>query len=331
MTDPDLQKLLSRSPLFRGVSLSIVASVAASAEARVLSRGERLLTAGGDNHQLFIVLDGALSVHLPELGDDPANPSNPTNPSNLSNPLIESRLAMAPGDCVGELSVLDGRPVSADVIADEPTIVIALDRERVWLLVDSSAEIARNLLRILAGRVRNDDTVLGEASRLQRYFERIATVDGLTGLRNRRWLDEAFARQLDRSARTGQAVAVLMIDVDNFKKLNDDYGHLIGDALLSRLAQILSDTLRPQDLLARYGGEEFAVLLPGLDTDAAKLVAERLRIAVETSPRDRTLPPMTISIGVATKQAWETLGDLIRRADAAMYRAKHGGRNRVSV
>lgn len=312
-----------RAPLFRGVPPALVATTSAGGEARALARGEKLLAAGTENRRLYLVVSGSLSVYLPL--EEPANPTN-TSPAN---PAIST---LGEGDCVGELSVIDGRPVSADVIADEPSVVLTFDREQVWSLIDASAEVARNLLCVLAGRVRNDDTILGESGRLQRYFERIATVDGLTGLRNRRWLDEAFARQLERSGRLTQPVSLVMLDVDHFKQLNDDHGHLVGDALLARLAQILASTLRPQDLLARYGGEEFAVLLPGIDRQSGRLVAERLRLAVEIASAakdERTLPPMTISLGVAERVDGESLDDLLRHADAAMYRAKQSGRNRV--
>ena len=316
MIDEDVQHTLVRSPLFRGVSPVLVTSIAARSESRLLSPREKLLSAGSQNQRLYVVLSGTVSARVP--GTDVAH------------------VLLEPGDCVGEISILDGQPVSADVIAEESTVVLSFDRQQLWELIDASADVARNLLRLLAGRVRHDDEVLGESSRLQRYFERIATVDGLTGLRNRRWLDDAFARQLDRAARTDQPVSLLMINLDHFKLVNDQHGHLVGDAVLSRVSQTLSATLRPQDLLARYGGEEFAVLLPGIDVTSATAVAERLRLAVESVPPipsdgvNGPLPAITVSIGVTTGRAYETLPDLLKRADSAMYRAKEGGRNRTS-
>lgn len=312
MIDQHVQDILVRSPLFRDVSAALVSAVASTSESRPLSMHERLLTAGADNDRLYIVLSGSVSVRLP--GTD------------------ASHVRLGPGECVGEISILDGRPASADVFADEPTVVLSFDRHQVWTLVDASAELARNLLRLLAGRVRHDDAALGEATKLQRYFERIATVDGLTGLRNRRWLDDAFARQLDRCARAAQPVSLLMIDLDHFKRVNDEHGHMVGDAVLCRAAHLLAAALRPQDLLARYGGEEFAALLPALDAASALVVAERLRQTVASAPQEldaKPLPPMTISIGVTTRRAHEALPDLLHRADIALYRAKEAGRNCV--
>ena len=131
--------------------------------------------------------------------------------------------------------------------------------------------VALNLLRMLAKRVRNDNRRLQDADRMQRKYEKAATVDALTGLRNRRWLNEAFERQLQRTLRSDQPVSVLMIDADHFKHVNDTHGHIVGDEVLVQIGRTLAAGLRPQDLLARYGGEEFAVL-----------------------------PPVTVSIGVAT-------------------------------
>jgi diguanylate cyclase (GGDEF)-like protein len=158
-------------------------------------------------------------------------------------------------------------------------------------------------------------------------------VDGLTGLRNRRWLDDAFARQLTRTLRTGQTASMLMIDVDGFKQINDRHGHLIGDAVLCRVARLLSDRVRPQDLLARYAGDEFLLMLPECDIDDATALADRLRTAVATAaddPRHEPLPPTTVSIGVATARLSDSLPALIGLADSALYRAKHAGRNRIS-
>lgn len=311
----DGRRALADSALCAGAPGQLLASTMAGSETRDLQAGEYLLTAGEDNQLLYVVLSGVLGVHVPGTA--------------------HAHVRLGPGECVGELSLIDGLRVSADVIAEEPTVVLTLDREQIWALMDACPVVARNLLKVLAGRVRHDDRALGEADRLQRHYEEVATVDPLTGLRNRRWLDDAFVRQLDRTRRAGRPLSLLMIDVDYFKTINDECGHLVGDEVLRHLGQVLAGSLRPQDLLARFGGEEFAVLLPNVDEERAQSVAERLRQAVErapSAPGGGMRPRVTVSIGVATLSADDTepaTATLLHRADQALYRAKQTGRNRV--
>jgi diguanylate cyclase (GGDEF)-like protein len=305
---------LQHSRLFQNVPHALAASVLATSSTRSLAPGDTLLHQGQPNDVLYVVLSGRLGVLL----GGPAGPRH---------------VLVGPGDVVGELSVIDGNPVSADVIADEPTTVLGIEGDELWAVLDASPEMARNLLYVLSGRVRHDTTVLSEAARLRLHFERAATVDGLTGLRNRRWLDEAFSRQLTRTLRHAQTASLLMIDVDGFKSINDTHGHLIGDAVLCRVARVLAERLRPQDLLARYAGDEFLLMLPECDIDEATALADRLRTAVAASadePGHDPLPRTTVSIGVATARLSDSLPALIGLADSALYRAKHAGRNRIS-
>jgi diguanylate cyclase (GGDEF)-like protein len=252
---------LKGSALFDGVSADTRTTLIGQARTRQLTAGTRLLSAGQVNRSLFIVTDGALDVHLP--GNDGPH------------------VRLQPGECVGELSVIDGQLASADVVAVSATSVLELPHDRVWALIDESALFARNLLRILAGRVRNDDAALTASTDRRRHYERLSMVDGLTALNNRRWLDAVFPPHLDRLRREERPVALLMADSDLFKALNDAHGHAVGDTVLRRIAIALTDGLRPDDLVARYGGEEFAALVADVDMTAALEVAERLRAGVE--------------------------------------------------
>ena len=308
----DVQGILARSALFRGVPTGLLSEVSSTSEARLLGRDEVLLAADRRSDKLHIVLSGGLRV---QPDDDTPAPA-----------------PIGPGECVGLSSLIEGRPSGATVLADESTIVLSLDREQVWQLVEASPELARNVLRAMAGRVAPIELLPGQSSRLKRYFERTATVDSLTGLHNRRWLEDALPRQMARAQRSQQPLSLLMVDIDRLKPINDRFGHLTGDAVLGRVSQLLMSGVRPQDLLARFGGEEFAVVLPAADLEGAVTVAGRLRAAVEANTRDddsQDVPSTTVSIGVAAMAPGDRLDDLVARSERALSRAKATGRNRV--
>ena len=159
----------------------------------------------------------------------------------------------------------------------------------------------------------------------------LSSIDGLSGLLNRMHWEKAVAGEFERCRRGGHQSAVMMIDIDHFKAINDGHGHPAGDEVIRKVAQILRGTLRMYDVSARYGGEEFGVVLPGTDAEGSKVIAERIRHRVESSVLDaRHGIRATISIGIASfvpgdadHAAW------IARADQALYQAKAGGRNRV--
>lgn len=167
-------------------------------------------------------------------------------------------------------------------------------------------------------------------------MERLTSLDPLTDISNRRRFDEVLKMEWYRERRTESTLSVLMVDIDHFKKFNDNYGHAAGDECLCRVAQALSAGLRRSgDFLARYGGEEFVVVLPGCDADAAIVMAEKLRMGVESLniPHAFTeaLDHVTISVGAATMvpTADSTPDVLMKSADQMLYEAKKAGRNQV--
>ena len=174
-----------------------------------------------------------------------------------------------------------------------------------------------SLLALFATQVA---AVLERADLIARLAD-LARSDSLTGLANRRALDESLARELDRADRTGQPLTVAMIDMDHFKRFNDERGHQAGDWFLAETARAWTRELRPSDTLARYGGEEFVVVLPNCTAAAAVQAIERLRGAVPAG--------QTCSAGVATRLRDESSDMLLKRADAAMYVAKRSGRDRT--
>ncbi len=165
------------------------------------------------------------------------------------------------------------------------------------------------------------------------YVQRVkqlAFLDGLTGIFNRRYLETRLNEEIERSRRYDTILSVVMVDVDHFKRLNDEFGHLLGDEVLRQVACLLSQLLRKSDVVCRYGGEEFVVLLPQTSTEQTLLVAEKLRHAIEEWKFPGVPRAVTISAGVATSPDHATTRDqLLKAADNALYTAKQTGRNRV--
>jgi len=167
----------------------------------------------------------------------------------------------------------------------------------------------------------------------QTSLERLTREDPLTGLANRRDFDAQLARAHDRATRRNQPLTVAMLDLDHFKRVNDRFGHLIGDEVLRQVAGILRRQCRSADLPARYGGEEFVIALPDSTLAEAALLCERIRASVQAQDWASIQPglSMTISIGAAMRQAGETAQALVERADRCLYRAKRAGRNQVAM
>ena len=161
-----------------------------------------------------------------------------------------------------------------------------------------------------------------------------AVTDSMTGLYNHGYFEQFLRLEIERSLRQRHPLTLMLLDLDDFKQYNDTLGHLAGDEILRELAQVINAVIRKIDLAARYGGEEFAVVLPYTDAPGARIVAERLRQAVETHPfayKTTTLAkPLTVSIGLASfTPELKTVADLVERADSALYQAKKAGKNRV--
>jgi len=313
MNDQD-RRTLAASSLFRGIGLEALERQLEKCHAIDLAPGETLLDPARLNEALFVLLAGELRIYLGTRD-------------------LPEHAVLVPGECVGELSLIDGQRPSARVIAARHSRVLAIPHSELWSMVDCSHAIARNLLAILAGRLRHDNLAIVTSQSERLEFEAAASVDALTGVHNRRWMLTTFDRALRRSRHDGHELSLIVADLDHFKRLNDRHGHLIGDAVLKAVARVLADNLRPQDLLARYGGEEFAILLPQTGISEAAEVAERLRVTLAALRlhHGQTTLAITLSCGAAALQSDDTLDDLIAQADAALQRAKLRGRNRIEV
>jgi diguanylate cyclase (GGDEF)-like protein len=307
---------LAHFELLRNVAPSDIEQLLQSGRLVEVPSGTAIIEKGQLRSTMFMLIAGELSVHLDTLDG-------------------EMVALLKAGQTVGELSLLDKAPASAFVRTATDARLLALDEESLWRLIFSSHAFAVNLLTQLTTRLRANNDVVSDSHRQRKVFERAAMFDGLTGVHNRRWFDQALERMVARFERSHEPLALAVTDVDHFKKFNDTYGHRAGDEVLVAVARALSDGLRPTDLLARYGGEEFVVILPTTDLSGACIAAERLRVKVADTPvfdADGTpLPKVTISIGVAELDETMTHEELFRRADAALYEAKHSGRNRVAA
>ncbi|MCM2364080.1 sensor domain-containing diguanylate cyclase [Pseudomonas sp. SR18] len=216
-------------------------------------------------------------------------------------------------------------------------VVVALSSQDVFapwkraaLLTSGATGILCIGLLWLAWMLRHE---LRRRYRAERVLSELAATDALTGLPNRRILDERLRLEWDRAQRSTESLTLLMIDVDHFKAFNDRHGHQGGDEALRTVAQVIGNNIRrPADLAARYGGEEFAVVLPHTDAKGAWVIAEHIRSSVEHLPRVAgSERPITVSIGMSTwdKRSRMSLEALLLSADQALYEAKHSGRNRI--
>ncbi|QGX40322.1 GGDEF domain-containing protein [Permianibacter aggregans] len=165
----------------------------------------------------------------------------------------------------------------------------------------------------------------------ERSMERLANTDPLTQLPNRRYLWKQLEAEVLRTTDGGAPFALVLADLDGFKRINDQYGHEVGDQVLTEVARRMRSCLRENDVVGRWGGEEFLILMPQMSANDAFQAAERVRRAVAESPMETSVGALslTISLGVAHHRPGIDLGETIHRADTAMYRAKMGGRNRV--
>lgn len=308
------KEALSQLNIFCGVDLDAIAGLLDDIVYRSLSSGDALLEAGQQNCSIYVLLQGRLGV---QSGGD-------------NEVVAEIKL----GELIGEISVFDKRPSSATVIALEECTILEISESLLWSMVRASHEFSRNLLIFLAERLRAIRKQFSERVEMAKASEQSASVDALTDLYNRRWLDSALALEISKCQSKSQSLSFMMMDIDHFKKYNDAQGHQAGDCALKKIANTLKLALRNADYAARYGGEEFCVILPGLDLMRAQSIGQRVCDCVRQTDicngSGNPLPSVTISIGVAEMGPNESPHTLMRRADQALYRAKQSGRDQVS-
>lgn len=301
-----------------GADLAVVNRLIAPCEVLQVGTGQPVIVAHTADNHLYIVLDGALDLL----------PQESARSTSVGNQQFSK------GECVGELSVLDNENQPYTIRAACDSVLLAIDGDTLWRLIDESNGVARNLLRLLSFRIRASNALLRRRHRVGEFYRQMSMIDGLTGMHNRAWLQAQLSQLMEHAVATGSPLSIIMVDLDHFKKFNDTHGHIIGDDAIQTAAKILNSTLRPTDFSVRYGGEEMLVILPDTSRDASIIVAERLcaKLAQTRVLHDEAaaLPHITASFGVATLNAGQDASNFIATADAALYRAKKAGRNRVS-
>jgi diguanylate cyclase (GGDEF)-like protein len=200
------------------------------------------------------------------------------------------------------------------------------------MAADSALNLRTAFLAVALAMTLHATLVGLVVARLVSELQRLSRHDALTGLLNRRAMEEALEAQLSRSRRTQEPFVVMMLDLDHFKHINDRHGHPVGDRALKHAAGLLQSAMRTTDSLGRFGGEEFVLLLPNTPIEQAEAVAEKVRHLFESSPVENESAPIALSasIGVARwRNSADDISRLLSRADAALFQAKVQGRNRV--
>lgn len=298
--------ILARVPLFSSLPEEDLARISSLSREEPYPEGANIVNIGDPGETLFIVLEGTVQVLYPGRSQD----------------LELARLEA--GDFFGEMALLNDEPRSATVRAMTPVRALVVGKHDFRDLIRDSGGVALSLLEALSYRVRNVGEQAGE---LHDQMLR----DPLTGLLNRRAFQERVQEETNRAQRYGEPFSLLILDVDQFKVVNDTFGHDVGDQVLQWMGRILGEHTRAADAPFRIGGEEFAVLAPSAPPETAEAIADRIRaVLVETRPPLEHEIHITISIGYATCPDHARRSEaLFRLADQAVIRAKAQGRNRV--
>ena len=325
MTSPDS----SETPPFDGFAPDEVQAICAAGEERLCRAGEVLFHRNEYGDSMFLIEEGEVELIFT---DD------------------VSRKSLSGGDVFGELAFVTGRHLRtataravtgcrlrvideaafSRLTQDEPRLLVRLLRHTCGYLLASE----NRLIASLRKKNRELESTLDYLRRTREevdYQELLANTDELTGLYNRRCLDRQLDKFIERAHHTGTGLALILIDVDEFKGVNDTYGHAAGDAVLQGISRVIADCVRSSDLPCRFGGDEFAVVLTEIAPEQARERAEAIRSKVERLVPVPASPEIasSTSIGGSMLRAGDCAAELFERADQQLYRAKDLGRNRV--
>jgi len=322
-----------------------------SADLQTLGRYTGLLQSCANPEEALEISARTLEALMPNVAGSVyllrASNDRVENIVSWGTPLVETSAFLPPSDCWairrGQPHVIDdllrdascphiSRPEHGQSVATACIPMSAQGVQIGFLFLSGAGPGPLPRLNIAESAVEQLSLALSNL-RLRESLRLQSIRDPLTGLYNRRYLEESLTREIARCGRRDFPLSVIMLDVDHFKQFNDTHGHGGGDALLAAIGQLLVSRLRGEDIACRYGGEEFTVILPESDSSNALRQAEELRLALSQMSvpfSGKTLPPITISLGVATYPVDGVAGlTLLRKADAALYRAKRSGRNQV--
>ncbi len=287
--------------------------------------GNRTLFREGDKgNELFIIKSGKVRTSI-----------------SLSGGEEKDIASFTSGDFFGEMSIFDDEPRSATCRTVEKTELVILKGESLFEMIETNPEISikimYRMLNITTRRLRDTGEFLSDMVQWGEEARKRTITDELTGVYNRRFLEESFTQIFESARRNSKPLSMVMADLDDFRQINEIYGHEKGDRVILEVVGIFRRHLRDTDILARYGGDEFTVLMPDTDLDAAMEISERIRSDVErldllNDPAgvSHSMHRVTASQGLACYPDTADSGESLKEsADRALYKAKESGRNRV--
>ncbi len=283
--------------------------------------GKTLFQEGDDGHELFIVRSGRVAVSI-----------------RLSDGKERELVEFVQGDFLGEMSIFDDAPRSATCYTKERSSLYSLRADDFFSLMLEHPSITLKVMHRMANRtierLHHTNAFLSDMVHWGEEARKRAITDEFTGAYNRHFLDEALENHFGVAKSRGSTFALVMVDLDHFRSINELYGHSVGDRVIQEVVSIFKKYLRSKDILARYGGDEFVVLMPETELNLAKIMAENICSDVASLPvlhgMGGQITRVTTSQGIAAfPDHADDLETLKKRADEALYRAKEKGRNRV--
>jgi diguanylate cyclase (GGDEF)-like protein len=314
---------LSKVPIFTGLDRTAIQGIVDLMQPRELAAGEVLFRQGDAGGELYIVEKGTLGISV-----------------TLADGASLEIAAFSGGDFFGEMSIFEKEPRSATCCAKKRCRLYALHERAFFALLKTNpataATVMKQMLAVTRRRLQDTGAFLSDMVQWGEDARRRAITDSLTGLYNRRYLEEALEEYFMKAASGRRPLTVVMLDLDHFRAINEQYSQEVGDQTILAAAEVFRAQMRPTDVVARYGGDEFTLILPDTEAETARQLMEGVRRSVAdlTLLQDLggAVTRVTTSQGIACFPAHaEDLKGLLEAADAALYQAKESGRNRVSV